>query len=55
MEAKVCISTKKRIDNDQGAVSFPCPKCGDYEIVRSSYARVNGLKYTCPCGFEGPN
>jgi len=55
MQAKVCISTKKRIDNDEGAVTFLCPKCGDYEIVRSSFARVNGLKYTCPCGFEGPN
>jgi len=55
MEAKICSATKVRIDNDQGAVLFPCPKCGDYEIVRSSYARVNGLKYACVCGFEGPN
>ncbi|MDP3699039.1 MAG: zinc finger domain-containing protein [Nanoarchaeota archaeon] len=56
MQAKVCISTKKRIDNDEGSVTFLCPKCGDYEIVRSSFARVNGLKYTCPkCEFTGPN
>ncbi|MBU0456708.1 MAG: zinc finger domain-containing protein [Nanoarchaeota archaeon] len=56
MEAKVCISTKKRIDNDSGAVSFKCPNCGNYEIVRSSYARENAIKYTCPsCDFTGPN
>ncbi len=55
MEAKVCISTKKRIDNDPGAVVFPCPECG-HEITRSSYARANAIKYTCPeCGFTGPN
>lgn len=55
MEAKKCISTKKRIDNDHGAVVFKCPKCMDYEIIRSTFARENALKYTCVCGFEGPN
>jgi predicted RNA-binding Zn-ribbon protein involved in translation (DUF1610 family) len=55
-EAKRCISTKKRIDNDPGAVIFKCPQCGDHEIVRSSYARANAIKYTCPgCKFTGPN
>ncbi len=55
MQAKVCNSTKKRIDNDTGAVCFPCPGCGESEIVRSSEARANALKYTCACGFVGPN
>ena len=56
MESKLCISTKKRIDNDPGAVIFMCPKCNDYEIVRSAYARKNAIKYTCPrCNFCGPN
>jgi predicted RNA-binding Zn-ribbon protein involved in translation (DUF1610 family) len=56
MEAKVCLSTKKRIDNDQGAVIFMCPSCSEFEIVRSSFARRNAIKYTCPsCKFEGPN
>ncbi|MBS3126707.1 RNA-binding protein [Candidatus Woesearchaeota archaeon] len=56
MEGKVCSATKKRIDNDPGAVQFQCPQCGNYEIVRSSYARQNAIKYTCPgCNFMGPN
>ena len=56
MENKVCMATKKRVDNDPGAVTFNCPSCGKYEITRSSNARKNALQYTCPqCGFVGPN
>ena len=56
METKICLATKKRVDNDPGAVIFPCPKCGEHEIVRSSFARKNAIKYSCPCGgFTGPN
>ncbi|MBS3116212.1 RNA-binding protein [Candidatus Woesearchaeota archaeon] len=56
MEPKMCISTKKRIENDKGAAVFSCPQCGKHEIVRSSYARVNAIKYACPqCNFTGPN
>lgn len=56
MEGKICMATKKKIDNDPGAVVFACPQCGKNEIVRSSYARKNAIKYTCPgCGFIGPN
>jgi predicted RNA-binding Zn-ribbon protein involved in translation (DUF1610 family) len=55
-EAKRCVSTKKRIDNDLGAVSFKCPSCGKFEFNRSTFARQNAIKYTCPsCGFVGPN
>lgn len=55
MEAKLCSATKRRIDNDAGAVVFPCPNCGEREIVRSSYARKNAIPYTCSCEFTGPN
>ena len=56
MENKVCISTKKRVDNDAGSVEFKCPSCGNHAIVRSTLARKAALKYTCPgCGFCGPN
>ncbi len=49
-------ATKASITNDKGAVSFPCPKCGDSEIVRSRSERENVVKYTCEkCGFTGPN
>ena len=55
-EAKKCSATKRRIDNDPGATTFKCPKCGEYEIIRSTFARENAIKYNCPkCGFEGPN
>ena len=55
-EKTVCGTTKQDIANDQGNVRFLCPKCGDYEIVRSRHAREIVAKYVCPkCGFEGPN
>lgn len=51
----VCISTNRKIANDNGAVKFPCPSCG-FEIVRSTAARLAAMKYKCPkCEFEGPN
>jgi len=53
---KKCLATNTRITNDKGAVTFACPKCGDFEIVRSRHARQIVAKYTCPkCGFTGPN
>ena len=54
--AKKCLATNVRITNDKGAVTFKCPNCNDYEIVRSKNARQIVAKYTCPkCGFTGPN
>ncbi|MBI3032646.1 DUF1610 domain-containing protein [Candidatus Woesearchaeota archaeon] len=51
-----CVSTGQKIANDIGSVTFKCPQCGDYEIVRSEYARVIAAPYKCPkCSFEGPN
>ena len=56
MEAVKCVSTHARIANEKGSVRFTCPKCGEYEIVRSLLARKNATPYTCPnCGFNGPN
>lgn len=56
MEEKKCLSMNTRLTNDKGSVSFMCPSCGDYEIVRSKKARQIVAKYTCPkCGFTGPN
>ena len=49
-----CSSTKQSISNDTGSVTFPCPVCGEM-ITRSTKARQNVAKYTCPkCGFVGP-
>lgn len=57
MEAqKKCLSTNTRITNDSGSVTFVCPGCNDFEIVRSRKAREIVAQYTCPkCGFVGPN
>ncbi|MFT4250206.1 MAG: zinc finger domain-containing protein [Candidatus Woesearchaeota archaeon] len=44
------------VANDNGAVSFPCPACGEEVITRSMSSRQIVVKYTCSkCGFEGPN
>ena len=56
MEQKKCNPCKKVIANDSGAVTFICPRCSKFEIVRCNNCRENAIKYTCPsCGFEGPN
>jgi len=40
----------------EGSVIFPCPKCGETEIVRTFHAREIATKYVCQkCEFEGPN
>ncbi|HIG92577.1 TPA: RNA-binding protein [Candidatus Woesearchaeota archaeon] len=56
MEGKICVSCKKKIANDSGSVTLPCPKCAGYQLVRCSNCRRNGIRYTCPgCNFIGPN
>ncbi|PIZ51539.1 RNA-binding protein [Candidatus Woesearchaeota archaeon CG_4_10_14_0_2_um_filter_33_13] len=56
MEEKQCSSCKIKVANDKGAVSFKCPSCGKYEIVRCTGCRSKATKYTCPgCEFVGPN
>ncbi|MBI2145930.1 RNA-binding protein [Candidatus Woesearchaeota archaeon] len=56
MDAKTCNSCKKKTVNDRGTVTFKCPKCSQYEIVRCAGCRSNAVKYLCPsCNFSGPN
>ena len=55
-QEKHCSSCKVKVANDRGAVSFKCPGCNEYEIVRCTGCRSNAAKFKCPnCGFEGPN
>ncbi|MBT4604403.1 RNA-binding protein [archaeon] len=55
MEITLSHATKQDVTNDTGAVRFPCPSCGKNEIIRSTFERKNAIKYTCACGFVGPN
>jgi predicted RNA-binding Zn-ribbon protein involved in translation (DUF1610 family) len=55
-QKKNCISCKRDITNDAGTISFLCPKCGKYSIIRCRHCREIAAKYTCPeCKFSGPN
>jgi predicted RNA-binding Zn-ribbon protein involved in translation (DUF1610 family) len=54
MEAIKCNASHREILNDSGSVVFPCPACGK-PIVRTKNAREIVGKYTCECGFSGPN
>ena len=54
MELK-CNSCKKII-SEGGAVSFKCPNCNDYQIVRCRHCREIAARYVCLlCSFSGPN
>ena len=54
MVTKTCISCKKSLTNDEGSITFKCPKCG-YEINRCAHCRQTSAKYKCPsCEFQGP-
>ena len=56
MEKNNCISCKKDTANDQGSVSFLCPNCSKYTIIRCQHCRKIATQYKCPeCGFIGPN
>lgn len=51
-----CSSCNKDITNDSGSVTFQCPGCGKFEIIRCSHCRKIVAQYKCPeCGFVGPN
>lgn len=55
-DIKYDTATGTALTNDEGATSFPCPKCGKQTIYRTRQSREIVVKYTCPeCGFEGPN
>jgi len=50
-----CISCKNEITNTDGSVEFPCPKCGETNIVRCGKCRTTCAPYKClKCEFEGP-
>lgn len=42
--------------SEPGSVSFLCPSCMKYKIVRDIHEKRMAARYKCPnCGFEGPN
>ena len=47
-------SCKKKVTNSEGVVSFQCPECKE-KIIRCGHCRSIAVKYTCKCGFIGPN
>ncbi|MBN2421366.1 RNA-binding protein [Candidatus Woesearchaeota archaeon] len=51
---QLCISCKKNITNMAGVVVFNCPSCKE-KIIRCGNCRAIGAKYSCKCGFTGPN
>jgi len=55
MTKQLCVSCKKEITNDPGSVIFICPACDKNKIIRCKSCREICAKYTCECGFTGPN
>ena len=43
------------VANTAGSVTFLCPKCQQTTIARARNEREIAAKYTCDCGFVGPN
>ena len=58
MEIKLESSTSSNkvvFPTDYGSVSFNCPQCGEFRIIRSGLDRKLGNKYVCHnCNFVGP-
>ena len=51
----ICFGCGRPIAPYEGAVHFPCPKCGDVTIWRCERCREMGKNYRClKCEFEGP-
>ena len=55
MKELICNPCKKKVMNNQGAVTFKCPSCDKEDIIRCKECRVLAIKYTGSCGFSGPN
>ena len=54
-EALRCISCGKRVEAESQWVRFPCPQCGEAEILRCEKCKRQVNPYRCPaCKFEGP-
>ena len=50
-----CDSCKKLVEAEKDWVKFPCPKCGEVEIIRCGKCKALEITYTCSkCGFTGP-
>lgn len=50
-----CYGCGRPIAPFEGAVHFPCPKCGDVIIWRCERCREMGKTYRClKCDFVGP-
>lgn len=50
-----CVSCGKRVETESYWVRFPCPECGQENIIRCERCRKLANKYKCTkCGFEGP-
>ncbi|HME87138.1 MAG TPA: RNA-binding protein [Candidatus Nanoarchaeia archaeon] len=54
MEDQTCISCKRKTTNTAGTVVFNCPSCKS-KITRCGNCRSIAARYTCTCGFTGPN
>jgi predicted RNA-binding Zn-ribbon protein involved in translation (DUF1610 family) len=50
-----CTSCNRNIVGQERFARFPCPLCGNIEIVRCETCRSLSVTYKCKkCGFEGP-
>ncbi|MEM2890085.1 MAG: zinc finger domain-containing protein [Candidatus Hadarchaeum sp.] len=53
--ANVCTSCNRDIAQGEIVVRFPCPSCGEVEILRCAKCRRLSNSYRCSkCGFTGP-
>ncbi len=54
-ETTKCNSCNVEISARGKSTIFPCPECGEEEIVRCDVCRKRVISYKCSkCGFEGP-
>ena len=51
----LCTSCKTKIANLPGSIMFKCPGCEKRDIIRCKHCRELSSRYTCQCGFTGPN
>ncbi len=51
----ICSCCNRPVGSGEIATRFPCPNCGQFEIVRCQTCKKISNTYRCPrCGFEGP-
>lgn len=50
-----CTTCKAAVPKGTGYSRFPCPSCGETEVVRCDRCKALVNRYKCAkCGFEGP-